>query len=447
MYDLANQSFTLIINTLLFGLFFKIVVLGEPAKPGPDFKGSGDFLWSLTVAISLFAVVIMSPIAGAIADFRGTKKRWLVTSGVLCATLTCCLALIPGAPAGQRSTWIMLTAMALYIPANVAFNIGENFLGSFLPEIASRDRMGKASAIGWTMGYVGALTLLIMLVVVAKVFQLNEPARFRPFFVIAGVWFAVMLLPTVRYLPELASRRTIPKGSSAASIAFERLRESLAHARQFRDLVILLTAFLVYGFGVQVIIFFAGVIAKDDFGFGTTQLIIFTLQLTVTAGAAAIIVGLVQDRIGHRRTIGISLAIWIATALGLAFIAHQRDAALRTGATFPSWTIWAVGNGIGFGIGAIGTATRATVGALTPAHRTAEFFGLWGLTYKLAGAIGLLVFGAVRSTLGSTASLITLASFFVIGGVMLLRMDERRGMDAAHAAEQDRDAANSRSPL
>ena len=437
MYDLANQSFTLIINTLLFGLFLKVVVLGEPVAPPPEFKSSGDFIWSLTVAISLLAVVAISPIAGALADFRGTKKRWLIVSGMLCSLMTCGLALIPGVAQGERALWVLLIAMTLYIPANIAFNLGENFLGSFLPEIASRERMGRASAIGWTMGYVGALALLIILVVVAKVFALNEPSQFRPFFVIAGVWFAVMLVPTVLYLPELAPRRTIPPGRTAAGVAIERIGQSLRHAGAFRDLTILLTAFLIYGFGVQVIIFFAGVIAKDDFGFGVTKLIIFTLQLTLTAGAAAVLVGLVQDHIGHRRSIGISLAIWIATALGLALIAHQRDAAVQAGTTFPSWPIWVVGNGIGFGIGAVGTATRAAVGALTPAHRTAEFFGLWGLTSKLAGAIGLLIFGAVRSTLGSTASLVALAGFFVVGGLLLLRMDERRGMAAAGAAERD----------
>ncbi len=437
MYDLANQSFTLIVNTLLFGLFFKAIVVGEHTPPQPGATGRGDFLWSLTVAISLFIVVLIGPIAGAVADFRGTKKRWLMTSGVICASLTCALVFIPASPPGAMSMWVLFAAMAIYIPANVAYNLSENFLASFLPEIATRERMGRASAIGWTMGYVGALSLLILVAIVAKVFALGEPAKFRPFFLIAGIWFLIMLVPTMLYLPESAKRQSIPKGRTAAGIAFERLRTSVCEAAHFRDLAILLSAFLVYGFGVQVIIVFAGVIAKDDFGFSVTQLMIFTLQLTVTAGIAAIATGFVQDRIGHRRTIGISLGVWVITALGLAWISHQRGAAVRTGGTFPAWPIWLIGNGIGFGLGSIGTATRATVGALTPAHRTAEFFSLWGLTYKLAGAVGLLIFGAVRSTLGSTASLITLAVFFVAGGAVLILMDERRGMKTAHEAECD----------
>lgn len=443
MFDLANQSFTLLINTLFFGLFFKQVIAGDPANPAPGTKTNGDFLWGLTVALSMLAVVVLSPILGALADCTARKKRMMLTTGVVCAVFTAAFALLPsGNAAGQPIAMApLIIAMVVYGIANIAFNLGENFLGSFLPEICTRQQMGRVSATGWAMGYTGALILLIISAVVASVFKLNDAADFRPFFVFAGMWFLLALIPTAIGLPEIAKPTPLPPGSTAAGVAFARIKEAIHHAKNFPDLSRLLIAFLVYGFGVQTIVFFAGVIAKDDFGFNTTKLVLFTLQLTVTAGIGAVATGLVQDKLGHKRTLLIILGIWIATAIALAGVLWYRST-LAPGTIPAEWPLWIVGNGIGLGLGGVGTGTRALVGYFTPAHRTAEFFSLWGLTYKLAGAVGVLAFGTIRSTLGSVPSMIALSAFFIVGGAILLIINEDRGKASAEDAERDHSAVS-----
>lgn len=431
MFDLANQSFALLINTLLFGLFLKEAVLNGAAF--------GDLAWSTMGAASLAVVVVAGPVVGAIADARAAKKRLLVTTGICCAALTCSLALVPSGGVVGVTTALVCAAL-LYIPANVAFNFGENLLAAFLPEIARRDNMGVISALGWTMGYAGALLLLALTAVASKVMGLEEPEQFRPLLLFAGLWFGVMMIPTIRFLPEVARPVKLPEGVSVVDAGLGRLAHTIRHSADFRDLRALLVALLVYGMGMQVIVFFAGVIARDDFGFSTTKLVLFTAVATVTGGVGAVVTGTVQDRLGHKPTLLLFLGVWIATAMGLVWLSWLRETSPDP-ASLPVWPVWLVGNGIGLGLGGMGTATRATVGVLTPSHRTAEFFSLWGCTYKLAGVAGLPIFGAIRTQFGSVSSLVALTLFFLIGGIIVaLFLNLPRGIAAAERAEAEEKA-------
>ncbi len=426
-FDLANQSFTLVINTLLFGIFVKEVIL--------EGAGYGDFAWSLMGALSLGAVAVIGPAIGALADARRCKKKLLITTGFICAALTTALGFLPAGTAVGLAAALAL-AFLVYVPANIFYNIGENLMASFLPEISTRERMGRISAVGWTLGYVGALILQVIILIAIAGFGWREPAEYRPFLCFAGVWFAVMMIPTLLHLPESPG----PPGGEKREAhpvakAFRKMCKTLGEARRFPDLAALLSGFFIYGMGVQVIIFFSGIIAVDDFGFTTTYLFGYSLVVTVTAGAGAFTVGLIQDRIGHRTTVISSLVLWTLVAIGMMGLSWLRS---RSGepAAFPHWPVWIVGMGVGLGLGSIGTATRAVVGILTPAHRTAEFFGLWGTTSKLAGLIGLPIFGWIRFQFGPVPSLGVLAAFFIGGALIVWRLvDIDRGQRTATRAE------------
>lgn len=452
MYDLANQSFTLLIITLLFSLYVQQVVTPQPVVTAEQLlqlreaaEGAlspelehlrdaidraqriGAFRWSLMHGTSLLLVVILSPIIGALGDLRGWRKEILVGTGIVCCALTCSLGLVgPGA---------LVLAALLYIPANICYQIGENFLASFLPTISTPRNIGRISATGWTMGYVGALLLLIGALAAMVLFDLRDVARWRPLFVFAGLWFAVNMIPTVLFLRDDAPQTrpsADPHARSIVAASIARVFETIKHAGHYRQLALFLTAFLIYGFGVQVIIGFASIIA-GSFGFEQTHLVIFVAQITVTAGIAAAATSRFQDRIGAKTTVVIYLAVWIASCIGLITVK------LIWPEHGPQWPLWLIGNGLGIGLGGIGTASRSMVGRLTPRHRTAEFFGLWGVSYKLAGAIGVLSFGTVARAFGELASLCLLLSFFVVGLILVLPVREIAGVRAARRAERTHD--------
>jgi UMF1 family MFS transporter len=329
--------------------------------------------------------------------------------------------------------------MALYIPANIAYQLGENFLASFLPEISTRQTMGRVSGIGWSMGYLGALMLLALTFGIMLVFGLEETSSWRPLFVFAGLWFVVMMIPTALFLHEKKRAERDSLTGHIAMEGFRRLGGTVKRAKEYRHLARFLIAFLIYGFGVQVVIFFSTPIA-EGFGIEGRRLVLFVAQITVVAGITAMLVSRFQDNLGHRRTVEIFVIIWAVNAIGLAVLAYVRASSGAGEGSLPTWPVWLVGNGLGIGLGGIGTSSRTMVGVFTPAHRTAEFFGLWGLTYKLAGCIGVLSFGVMRDAMGPVWALGLLASFFVVGFLILLSVDEREGMRTAAAVERAHEA-------
>jgi UMF1 family MFS transporter len=407
-FDVANQSFTLIINTLLFAIFFK-----EVAASG---RTNTDTLWSLVFAGSMLLVVLASPLAGAIADARGTKKIWLLTTGFACGVLTCLLATIqPG------MLWL---ACLLYIPANFCFNLGENFLAAFLPQLAPREHAGRLSAFSWGIAYCAALLMLVLIVLGMAVFGLEATSQWRPFFVGAGLWFIAFAIPTLLFLkePRIANPATM---LGAAGEAASRLARTFREVRTFRDLATLLVASFFYGGAMAVIISFASIIASD-FGFQAKQLVIFVAVITVSGIVGTLIPMFLQDSLGHKRMTLALLVLWLGTSLFLAFVSYRHSA----GQLSSTWPVWLAGNLLGLGIGSLGSANRAFVGYLTPTSRAAEFFGLWGLVLKLS-AVLVIPFGVVKDRLGKPEALLVLTTMVLVGFVLTLFVDERRGVLAA----------------
>jgi UMF1 family MFS transporter len=410
MYDFANQSFTLLIITLLFPLYFKkVAVTGEM---------NADSMWSITFSSSMLVVVLLSPFVGAIADARGWKKEFLMVSGVLCIALTCSFALI-----GQGG-WAL--AMALFIPANICYQMGENFLASFLPEISETRTIGRISATGWTMGYVGALCLLVITAVMMRLMGMQREADWGPLFVFAGLWFLVGMIAPMLFLKDRAPKRLGEPLGRVAADALIRMRETVRQASHFAQLARFFVAFFIYAMGVQTMIAFASIIA-NDFGFTQTKLVLFVLQLTVTAGIGSVVTLLIQDRIGIKRCLLLFLGVWVLTCAGMS--------ALTVPASPPEWMFWVVGNGVGLGMGGIGTSSRAMVGRFTPRQKTAEFFGLWGMVYKGAGVVGVFIFGQVKG-FDDTLALAMLGVFFLGGLAIVLSVSESRGYRAAMQSQR-----------
>ncbi len=426
MYDLANQSFQLLINTLLFGIYLSKVVAPDAEASGqlPEGAaalGSGDQWWKGMTAVSLLIVVLLSPIAGAMADARAWKREILLATGFVCAVLTAALGLV-----GPGDLWL---AAALFIPASVLVGIGENFLGSFLPEIAAEKDMGRVSAIGFVMSYAGALILLSCVIVAALVLGMDTEQRWRPLFVFAGAWFLIGILPSVFILRERARpARPLGRGTLAGE-GFRRLGDTLRHLRRFRDLGRFMVVFFVFSMGTQVFIYLSGVI-MEQLGLKVGERFAVAAEATVFAGLGAVFTAKYQDSIGHRRTIMAFLAVWFVSFVGLAAMAFA-------GPTRVVFFILAAGAGIG--LGGLNTSSRALVGVFTPKHKAGEFFGLWGMMFKLAGVAAMGAFLGLEALVSGSPGMFLLvtAGFFGVGLVGMLWVDEPGGIAAAREAERE----------
>lgn len=410
-FDVANQSFTLLVNTLLFSIFFsKVVVQNEAIEAR---------VWALTFGASMLLSAVLSPLLGALADERGWKKHFLIASGLLCGVLTCCLGLIqPG------QLWL---AILIYIPANFAFAIGENFLASFLPGLTKSEQVGRVSGFSWGCAYAAALLLLVLTAGAMLAFDLGETERWRPFFVAAGLWFILFSIPTMLWLREPPLATQTHTGRNAIAAGFIRLGESFQNLGKQRDLALLLLASLFFGTGMSVVVFFASKLA-EEFGFSQVSLVVFVGVLTIAGIVGTLVTTFFQDRFGHRRTLIALIILWLLTTLGFAIFAMMHRAHLASGVetAFPTWPLWLIGNLLGFGLGSLGSANRAFVSYLAPPGHEAEAFGMWGMVWKLS-AIMTFPFAWVKDTLGTGEALMVLAGFLVAGLVTVCFIDEKRG--------------------
>ena len=181
-----------------------------------------------------------------------------------------------------------------------------------------------------------------------------------------------------------------------------------------------LVCVVFYQAGIQTVVALAAVYAQEVMKFTTSDTLTLILVVNITAAAGAFAFGQVQDRIGHVRTLVITLIGWLI-AVVLAWMAVS--AAM----------FWIVANLVGICLGSSQSAGRALVGYLSPPARTAEFFGLWGLAVKLSAILGPMTYGAVTwVTLGNHrfAMLVT-GVFFVVGIGILAGLDVARGRRAA----------------
>jgi len=405
MYDFANSGYTTVVITAVFNAYFVSVVAGNAPW--------ATFAWTAALAVSYALIMLTAPVVGAYADVHGSKKRLLLFTTVGCVVFTAGLALV-----GRGE---LALGIAMVILSNFFFGSGENLIAAFLPEIARGEAMGRVSGWGWSLGYCGGLTALGLCLVYVTYAQAQGATadEFVPVtMLITAALFAIASLPTFIFLKERA--QPVVGAADIMRSAFRRLTDTLGHARRHADLWRFLVCVVFYQAGIQTVVALAAVYAQEVMKFTTRDTLILILVVNVTAAAGAFAFGHVQDRIGHVKTLVITLIGWLI-AVVLAWMAESAT------------MFWIVANLVGVCMGSSQSAGRALVGYLSPPAHTAEFFGLWGLTVKLSAILGPLTYGLVTwITLGNHrfAMLVT-GAFFVIGMAILAGLDVARGRRAA----------------
>src|SRR5688572_12878975 len=330
MYDFANSGYTTVVITAVFNAYFVAEVAGRAPW--------ATFAWTAALACSSALIVLTAPVIGAYADARAAKKRLLVLTTLGCIVFTAGLALV-----GRGD---VAFGMALVILSSFFFGTGENLVAAFLPEIARGEALGRVSGWGWSLGYLGGIVSLgACLAYVSHAQARGATANeFVPvtMLITAGI-FALASLPTFLFLRE----RAVPATGEAAGAraAFARLAETLRGARSYADLWRFLACLVFYQAGIQTVIALAAVYAQEAMGFSTADTLLLILVVNVTAAVGAFAFGQYQDRLGHVRTLALTLVGWLLAVL-MAWMA-----------TTPAW-FWVTANVVGLCLGASQSAGR-----------------------------------------------------------------------------------------
>ncbi|MBN1300449.1 MAG: MFS transporter [Melioribacteraceae bacterium] len=409
LFDFANTSYSIVIVTFLFAVYFKDTISKGEAI--------GDLYWSIGVSLSMIITALISPVLGAIADHSAGKKRFLLFFTILC--IVSCAALY------FTGEGTVLLAIILFTLANIGFEAGLVFYDAYLPEITGVKNYGRVSGYGYAMGYLGALITL------AIVFPFIQRGMIKETFPVSALFFFVFSIPIFLVLKD--TRKPVNKNVPFMKIGFQRVYYTLTHLKNYKNLSYFLIAFFFYIEGVNTVIFFSGNYAKTTLGFTFEELAIFFVIVQTTAILGASGFGIISDSLGQKKTLVITLLIWIGTIM-LAYATSGREFFIieyfsglsgRESIEIQRYSFYLVGLLAGSVMGATQSTSRSLMSKLTPDEKKTEFFGFYSFFGKSSAILGPLVFGYVSYITNSQpAAVISISVFFIMGLIILSKVKD-----------------------
>jgi UMF1 family MFS transporter len=410
MYDWGNSAFATTIMAAVLPVYYSSVA----ASTLPPNIATAR--WGFTTSFAALLVAIIGPILGAVADFKGNKKRFLAIFMVLGVTATALLYFV------KTGDWLL--ASTLYIFGNIGFSGSLVFYDALLPHVASPDEIDEVSSRGFAMGYIGGGVLLAINVVMIMfgdtVFPNIDPTLMsRLSFLSVAVWWFVFSLPVFKHIEE-PPRRILKQeqGMNPLKVSFQRLRVTFKEIKNYQDLFVFLIAFFLYANGIGTIITMSTIYGAE-IGIGQTTLIGTLLMVQFVAAPFAILFGKLAKKIGTKNSIYLSLVIYTFIAIGGYFLSTE-------------WHFWVLGFAVATVQGGSQALSRSLIGRMMPKSKTAEFYGFFSVFEKFSSIAGPFLFGLVSTLMGeSRLSIVSLIIFFILGMIVLRKVDVERGIRVA----------------
>jgi UMF1 family MFS transporter len=413
LYDWANSAFATTVMAALYPPFFRSLATAAGVS-----ESRATAYWGYTAALALLLISLGAPVLGAIADFTGTRKRFLALFAGIGISATAAFTL------NGDDTWLL--AAALFVTANIGYAGANAFYESLLPSVAGPDELDRISARGYALGYLGGgILLVINSMWVLKPHLFGMPGTgfaLRASYFSVAIWWGLFSVPLLRRVPEPPADR--PAGATTNPIAagIGRLVNTFRDIRRYRQLLLFLIAFWIYNDGISTIIKMATAYG-DEIGIDLGHMIVALVMTQFVGFPCTILFGGMAGRIGTKRSILIGLAVYALICI-LGFF-------MTTPLHFYLLAVM-----VGTVQGGTQALSRSLFASMVPRHKTAEFFGFFGASGKFAGIFGPLLFAIVSQLTGqSRLSIIALIVFFVLGALVLLRVDEGAGVAAAHEVE------------
>ncbi len=397
LYDWAYSAFNTVVVTFVIATYFVRAVASDPA--------TGTAQWAAAQTVAGLVIAVCAAPLGAIADRGGRRRMMLAGFTGAMAALTACLWFV------RPERAFALLALALVTGATIAYEIATVFYNAMLPEIAPPGRTGRVSGLAWGLGYVGGLACLALCLVLLvnpdpPLFGLSrigaEPVRATA--LLAAAWIALFSWPVLLLAPNEGRRlgwaRSVREGLAALAV-------TIRAAARDRGLRGFLLARMLYTDGLTALFAFGAIFAAGTFRMGAQEVLVLGIALNVSAGAGALGFAFVEDRIGARATVLVSLAA--LTALGAGVLAA------RTVGTF-----WGLALALGLFVGPAQAASRSLMARIAPAEARNAHFGLYALSGRVTGFLGPLGLAIVTaSTHSQRAGMAVILVLLAAGGLLL----------------------------
>jgi UMF1 family MFS transporter len=388
LYDFANSTYAAVIAASVYSVYYTNTVVGND-------HGQGDFWWgTVTNNIAAILIAVTSPIMGAVADLSGARRSLWVSYTLVGITFTALLVLVhPGD---------VVLGCVLFIVANVGVECATNFYNSYLPELVPREKMGRVSAWGFGVGYVGSLAGLGVALVLVKAGHL---ALVWP---IIALMFAAFALPAM-LLVGPGGTRTMSVGA-AARYGWTHVATLLREVLALKELRRFLLAYFLYVNGVNAAYLYTGSYATTTFHLTQQEVIVLLVLVQISALVGALVMAKPSDVLGPKRVVQISLVIWCVTCTMLAVVHSAR-------------LFWIACVIAGIGLGSVQAASRTFMATLIPRGKEDEMFGFYALCGRSSTPLGAATWGIASVLSGSQrVAVLAIVPFFVLGLIVVSRV-------------------------
>ncbi|WP_333483197.1 MFS transporter [Arthrobacter sp. CAN_A1] len=390
-WDWGSAAFNAVMTTFVFTVY-----LTSDAFGGED-RASVVLGWGLATAGVLIA--LLAPVTGQRSDNGGRRKLWLGVNSLVVALLTgLCFFVYP-------QPEFLLLGVALIALANVFFEFAGVNYNAMLTQISTPGTIGRISGFGWAMGYVGGIVALVLVLVafVEPIFtwfgsDTADSLNIRLVAVFSALWFLAFALPVMLAVPE------VPRKEKAAQLGFLAsygllFRRVKAIYRTSPHTIFFLLASAIFRDGLAAVFTFGGIIAAGTFGFTLSEVIVFAIAGNLIAAVGAIIGGFLDDRVGPKRVIIISL-IGLLIA-GSAVLILGPDTHDVFGYTWTGdVTFWVFGLMLTLFVGPAQASSRAYLARLAPAGEEGELFGLYATTGRAVSFLAPALFATSITIFG-----------------------------------------------
>ena len=414
-YDWANSVYPLVISSAIFPIYYGMVFSENNQIDFFGYSVKNTAMISFVTALAFIVVAFISPILSGIADYVGNKKKFMKFF-VLMGSISC-----------VGLYWFNLETIYLgfffYFLATIGLWSSLVFYNSYLPDIAYENQQDRASARGYSMGYIGSVLLLLFnlsMVMMPDAYGIegNETeaamTAMKYSFISVGVWWAIFSLYSFYYLPVGTSDQKVTK--NIIWNGFKELRNVWNEMAENLRLKRYLIAFFVYSTSLQTVMLVAAYFGEEEIDWGsnadkTQGLIISILLIQIVAIAGAIITARCSERFGNLKTLFVINLIWASICIYAFFIHTPKE-------------FYFIAGFVGLVMGGLQALSRSTYSKFLPeTEDTASYFSFYGVTEKIAIVIGMVLFGVLDQITGSMrTSILFFFVFFVIGALMLLRV-------------------------
>ncbi|MGJ8603594.1 MAG: MFS transporter [Marivita sp.] len=420
-FDWASQPYNTLLITFIFAPYVKELV-GDGS--------TAQAAWGFGIGTAGIVIALFAPVLGALADTGGNRLRWIWLFSVMYVV-------------GAGGLWFaapgdfsLVLILAFFALGMIGMEFATTFTNSMLPDLGTRDEIGRISGNGWAFGYVGGLvTLVIMLLFFADsaetgrtfiglepAFGLDPAAREGTRFVgpLTAIWFVVFMVPFFVFVREPKARKA-PKG--AVRMALQDLRTTLRRLPRDRSLFAYLGSAMFYRDALNGMYAFGGIYAAGVLGWGVQDVGIFGILAIITGAIAAWLGGMADARFGPKPVI--ALCIVVLTLVAISIVAISRDAIfgipLAEGSSLPDIAFYLIGAVIGAAGGVLQSASRTMMVRQANPARMTEAFGLYALSGKATSFLAPLLIGVTTYLTGSQQLGVSpVIGLFLIGLVLLV---------------------------